>query len=119
MISLMSQFFRAASWAGLIDKNNVLQLAARDGHTRAVKALLRAGADVHALEDAALRIAAWEGCTDAVKVLLEAGANVHAENDEALRSAEKLSHRETAGLLREWMTHDNPYQSLTSQPKNG
>ena len=102
MLSLLSHFYRAVAWAGVIDKNNSLQLNARDGHTVAVEALLRAGADVHALDDEALRTASWWGRTGTIKVLLEGGANVHAKDDEALRWAEQQKHTHTAALLRTW-----------------
>ena len=69
MKSTMSYFYRAAAWAGVIDKDNALQLAARGGRTHTVTALLEAGADIHAGDDEPLRIAAWWGRTDTVRAL--------------------------------------------------
>ena len=116
MQSLMSYFYRAQAWSGIMDLDNVLQLAGRDGHTRTVKALLQAGANVHALDDEALRTAAWWGRTDAVKALLEGGANVHAKHDEALRWAEEEKHLDTVKLLREWAAHGNESAFLPPKP---
>ena len=117
MKSLMSQFFRAASWAGLIDKNNALQLAARKGHTRMVKALLDAGADIHYNEDAALRLAAWWGRTETAEALLEGGADIHAANDEALKWAKDGQHVGTMNLLQNWTSrrHLNECHGLHPQ----
>jgi ankyrin repeat protein len=103
MQSLTSHFFRAAAWAKIIDKDNALQLAARHGHARTVKALLEAGADVHADDDLALRIAAWWGRTDTVKALLEAGADAHARDDQAQRWAADGKHMDTVKLLEQWL----------------
>ena len=115
MISLMSHFYRAQARIGILDLENVLQLAGMAGHTRTVKALLRAGANVHALDDEALRTAAWWGRTDAVKALLEGGADVHAKNDEALRWAEEQKHMDTVRVLRDWAAHGT--LSVPSAPK--
>jgi ankyrin repeat protein len=71
-----------------------------------VKALLVAGADVHADGEAALRLAAGNGHTDTVKVLLEAGADVHAKEDWAVRWAAKNGHTDTVRLLNEWMARE-------------
>jgi len=116
MISLMRHFYRAAAWAGLIDKNNVLQLAARDGYTRSVKALLQAGANVHALDDAALRIASWKGQTEVVRVLLQNGANKHANNDEAFEWARQQNHSETMTALQECTARDSEGSRLAPHP---
>jgi ankyrin repeat protein len=116
MKSLLSYFFQAAAWAGVIDKNNALQLAARGGHTLTVTALLKAGANLHALDDEPLRTAAWWGRTDAVRALLEGGANVHAKHDEALRWAEEQKHLDTVKLLREWAAHCSQSVSLAPKP---
>jgi len=42
------------------------------------------------------------GCVEAVKVLLGAGANVHAINDEALRWASRNGHVEIVNLLKKY-----------------
>lgn len=73
--------------------------AASKGYTETVRALLTAGADVHAEDDMALRWAADYGQTEMVRVLLAGGANVHAENDDALRWAAWNSHTETVRVL--------------------
>jgi ankyrin repeat protein len=98
MVSLLSHFYRATAWAGLVDKNHSLQHSSNCGHDLSVKAWLRAGANVHSLDDAALRLAAWEGHTDVVKTLLEHGANIHAAEDEAFQS----KHPEIIELLNDW-----------------
>ena len=69
MKSTMSYFYRAAAWAGVIDKDNALQLAARGGRTHTVTALLEAGADIHAGDDEPLRWAAKEKHMETVKLL--------------------------------------------------
>jgi ankyrin repeat protein len=102
MKSLLGCFYRAAAWAGVMDLNNVLELASRDGHTRHVEALLAAGADIHTDDDEPLRTAAWWGRTETVKLLLEAGANVHAKDNQALRWAKDAGHPQTATALADW-----------------
>ena len=64
--------------------------------------LLAGGADVHALDDAALCFAAEGGHTEIVKLLLENGADVHAKGDLALRWAAQNGHTETVKLLKEY-----------------
>jgi ankyrin repeat protein len=111
----MSYFYRAQAWAGVLDKNNVLELAARGGHTRTVRALLDAGADIHTGDDEPLRIAAWWGRADTVRALLESGADVHARHDEALRWAAKEKHLETVKVLEDWIAQ-HP-QGVPSAPQ--
>jgi len=41
--------------------------------------------------------------TGAVKALLAAGANIHARDDAPLRGAEGNHHAETARVLKDWM----------------
>ena len=53
----------------MMEKDAALVLAAENGQTETVKALLAGGADVHGAEDAAVRKAAGNGHTDTVKVL--------------------------------------------------
>ena len=57
-------------------RDDLLALESAKGHMNAVKALLEAGADVHARDDYALREASKNGRTEAVMALLEAGAYV-------------------------------------------
>ena len=73
-----------------------LLYAADNGHTETVRALLAAGANVHAKDDWALRLA---GHTETVKVLLAAGADVHAKDDFALIFTTIHGHTETARAL--------------------
>jgi ankyrin repeat protein len=59
-------------------RENALHLAARNGHTAVIEALLKAGADINALEGShstALMYAAYYGRIDVVKILLEHGAD--------------------------------------------
>ena len=102
MQSILSYFYRAAAGAGIIDKNSVLLHSSSAGHIRSIKAVLQAGANIHAFDDAALRIAAWKGRTDAVRVLLQNGADKHANKDEAFEWARQQNHLETMTVLQEW-----------------
>ncbi|MGH7653178.1 MAG: ankyrin repeat domain-containing protein [Gemmatimonadaceae bacterium] len=59
-----------------------LHIASRDGNAAVVRALLTAGADVHALTNSgatALHLAAGSGSADAVLALIEKGADVNAK----------------------------------------
>jgi hypothetical protein len=76
-----------------------LVLAAKEGRTATVKALLDAGAGVHARQDRALVLAAKEGRTATVKALLDAGADVHARQNRALLAAEGGGHGDTVQAL--------------------
>jgi hypothetical protein len=129
MKSLRSYFYRAQSLIGTlspVQMNNLLEQAARDGRTRTVKALIEAGANVHADEDEPLRIAAWCGRPETVKALLEAGADVHAKQDEALSyalSGEPIGatdgkHKETRTILKEWIARhpQSPSAALPATP---
>lgn len=64
-----------------------LIIAASKRETQKVKALLKAGANIHYKDDDPLQQACWAGHTEVVKILLENGANVHAEENEALKHA--------------------------------
>ncbi|WP_409997677.1 ankyrin repeat domain-containing protein [Bradyrhizobium sp. SZCCHNRI3043] len=76
-----------------------LWIAALMGNSATVRALLDAGADVHAADDFALAEAAKYGRTEIVQILLERGANIHAEDDLALRVASSAGQIETVRLL--------------------
>jgi ankyrin repeat protein len=91
-------------------RDSALWLAAENGHTGIVEALLDAGADVHAVEDAALRRAAANGHTETVWTLLEAGADVQARNGAALRLATIGGHPRAALFLSEWIRHGGSCQ---------
>jgi len=84
-----------------LDNNFALIQASLAGKTDTVKALLGAGADVHAEGDQAVCYASGNGHTETVKLLLEAGANVHAYNDAALFRASRGGHTETVEVLLE------------------
>lgn len=61
-------------------KGNALHLAARNGYTAVIEALLQAGADINALEgtqSTALMYAAYYGHLEAVELLLEEGAELN------------------------------------------
>src|ERR1022692_2862022 len=103
----------------MMEKDAALALAAENGHTETVRALLDAGADVHARTDAPLWVAAMRGHADTmlqkasanghvdtVKVLLAAGANVHALGDKALRRAAGNGHTDAVRLWNEWMARE-------------
>ena len=81
--------------------NEALWLASMNNHIEIVKLLLRAKADVHGNNDKALRWASHKGNIEVVKLLLEAGANVHTEDDEALRLASERGHYAIVKLLLE------------------
>jgi peptidoglycan hydrolase-like amidase len=59
----------------MMENDAALVLAAENGETDTVRALLDAGANVRAVDDLALWLAAKNGHTETVKVLLDAGAN--------------------------------------------
>ncbi len=83
--------------------------AAWRGHAEVVRALLGAGADVHARGDQALRDAAWRGHVEVVRALLAAGANVvHTREDQALRWAARAAH---ADVLRALLGADHVYDA--------
>ena len=56
--------------------DRALCMAAWEGHTETVRALLDAGADVHAWTDAPLWEAAMKGHADTMRALLDAGAHI-------------------------------------------
>src|ERR1017187_10930068 len=109
-----------------VDKG--LCMAAGEGHTETVRALLDPGADVHARTDAPLWVAAMRGHADTMRVLLDAGADqdialvvaaenglvelvsellgkgvsVHAYRGLPLMMAEHNGHTETVRVLKNW-----------------
>ena len=117
MKALRSYFYRGAAWAGIINRNAEMVLAARCGDTEAVKALLGAGADVHTRNDQALRDAAGYGNTDTVKALLEAGAYVHAGDDEAVQVAALNGHDDTVKVLQDWMAEEQADELIGQIPE--
>lgn len=66
--------------SGMQYKENALHLAARNGYTAAIEALLKAGADVNALEgthSTALMYAAYYGHLEAADMLIKQGAELN------------------------------------------
>jgi ankyrin repeat protein len=69
--------------------------------------LIAAGADLHICDGAALVIAAKNGHTDTVRALLRDGAGLRASRrDEARRLAAKNGHVETVRVLKEWTARE-------------
>jgi len=62
-------FLPTQKFCGPHDFTADLLIAAENGETCTVEMLIRAGANVHALEDAALRIAREKGYTEIVRML--------------------------------------------------
>jgi hypothetical protein len=114
--SLMSYFYLGQARMGIMDVDNVLEIEARDGHTSRVKALLEAGADVHADNDEALRTAAWWGRTSTVKTLLKTAWTCIAKNDGALKWATEMKHVETTQVPKDWMSTRKNSSAPASQP---
>ena len=79
--------------------DQALRGAAENGHTQMVQTLLAAGAKVHAKDDYALRCAALNGHMEAVKALLAAGASVHARGDWPLCMSALNGHTEVVKSL--------------------
>ena len=78
-----------------------LCIAAHYGYVPIVKFLLAAGADVHAYEGEPLHTASFRGRLKIVELLLAAGANPY--DDEALQSALEYGHTRIAAVLRKAM----------------
>ena len=78
-----------------------LHLASGRGHLEVVNELLKAGADIHYDDEAALRHASENGHLEVVRCLLESGANIHAENDYAFRFASYNGNLEIVKFLLE------------------
>jgi ankyrin repeat protein len=84
---------------------NALHLAARNGHTAVIEALLKAGADVNALEgthSTALMYAAYRGHLDAVELLIKQGAELNVRDNgghTALYWAERAKIPEVTALI--------------------
>jgi ankyrin repeat protein len=96
-----------------------LFLAAYDGKTDIVKALLKAGANVHAGDEHALEIAVLHGHTDTAKALLEAGADPRDESspDAAWRLAAMNGHIDTVKALFEWTNRHPPQPPQPRSPE--
>ena len=83
-----------------------LKIAAQEGHTETVVALIAAGADVNASSEGgytALHIAARNGHTESARALLDAGGDASmqtADGKTAADLAAENGHSELAGLLR-------------------
>ncbi len=86
-------------------KENALHLAARNGHTAAIDALLKAGADVNALEgthSTALMYAAYNGRLEASELLIKQGTDLNIRDDgghTALYWAKSTNHSDIAALI--------------------
>jgi uncharacterized protein len=84
---------------------NALHLASRNGHTAVIEALLKAGADVNALEgthSTALMYAAYYGHLDAVELLIQQGAELNVRDNgghTALYWAERTKMPEVTALI--------------------
>ena len=82
-------------------------LAAMEGHTDTVQALLAKGADVNTKGSkgfTALMLAAYEGRTDTVQALLGKGVDVNAKSKNgftALIAAKEKGHNEIVRILKE------------------
>jgi hypothetical protein len=63
--------------------------AAANGDTQTVSSTLKAGADVHAMNDVSVVLAAFNRHLDTVIVLKQAGVDVHALNDHAIKTARR------------------------------
>jgi len=94
------------------EKDMALIEASRRGHTKAVKSLINAGANIHFSNDRALRWASGNGYVEIVKLLLDAGADVHAYNDEALLWASENGHTEVVKLLKQYMKTNESIESI-------
>jgi ankyrin repeat protein len=86
-------------------QGNALHLAARDGHTAVIEALLKAGADVNALEgtqSTALMYAAYNGHLEVVELLLDEDAELNVRDEgghTALYWANVRNHPDIAALI--------------------
>ena len=108
MAKLSAAFSRTArQWF----KNLKLSWAAACGDSENVRALLAAGANVHAEQEHALLAAVRAACSsrqssrtldvrmNTIRALLEAGADVHARGDRAVRIAASQGRTEVARML--------------------
>jgi ankyrin repeat protein len=81
--------------------DSALRMAAREGDTEIVKALLDAGADVHDSVDAPLWWAALGRHTETMRALIDSGADKDIALLEAAM-AEHNGHTETVSVLKNW-----------------
>jgi ankyrin repeat protein len=86
-------------------KQNALHLAAKFGHTAVIEALLKAGADVNALEGSnstALMYASYNGHLEAVDLLIKHGIELNVRDNggkTALYMANQQNHPDIAALI--------------------
>jgi ankyrin repeat protein len=80
--------------------------ASCNGHLEIVKELLKAGADVHADDDKVLGAVSRNGHLDVVKELLKAGVNVHGRGDYALTIAKKYGHQDVVDFLEDYIAKE-------------
>jgi Ankyrin repeats (3 copies) len=121
--------------------DRALCMAAWEGDTETVRALLDAGADVHAWADAPLWDAAMNGHAEIMRVLLDSGADqdialveaaanglvelvrellgkgvsVHAYRDMPLMMADHNRHTETVKVLKNWKRRRKTKRTSGSQ----
>jgi ankyrin repeat protein len=89
----------ASATGGKIGKTFALAIAAAAGDADAVIDMQKAGADIHAGDDAFLLEAVEAGRTESVAVLLKAGANVNARHGKALPLAAEKGYTEIVRML--------------------
>lgn len=70
-----------------------------NGNIEAVKAGIKDGVDVNALNNYAIRASSSGGHTDIVQILIDAGANYHIENDYVICLASYGNHINTVNLF--------------------
>lgn len=86
-IEALTERFNRAGGKSRAEGDTALHQAARSGHLRDVKRLLRGRADVNRADDAgmtALHIAAYWGESAIVTLLLAQGADVNAQDDQGM-----------------------------------
>jgi ankyrin repeat protein len=106
MVALLAaQNINVDQLSGLQYKENALHLAARNGYTEVIEELLKAGADVNALEgtnSTALMYAAYNGHLETVELLLKEGAELNVRDEggyTALYWANRQNHTDIAALI--------------------
>ncbi len=66
---------------------------------RLTKSMIKEGANIQSLNDAALRLASKKGLVRIVRILIKNGADVHANREEALISAWRNCHKKVKEIL--------------------